>query len=198
MIDKYGVGDDPYLIPGTDVLRNKLGITDAEKLGAAEREITQRAAEQFTFIPQPYTLETLRDIHHSLFFEIYEWAGKIRTVDISKGHTRFCNCLRIIPEAERLFANLEQSEFFLDLNREELIVSAADLYGDINAVHPFREGNGRAQRLLFEHIIINTGHDVTWEPITQEEWIHANEMAFFGSNTSLENIFEKCITTPIV
>lgn len=197
MVDKYGVGDGPHLITGTNVLRNKLGITDADELEEAERIITERAAEKFTFILPPYTLTTLCDIHHSLFSDIYEWAGKIRTVDISKDRTRFCNFSRIVPEANKLFSQLEKSDFLVDLNREELIESAAELYGEINVVHPFREGNGRAQRLLFEHIIINTGHDVTWEPITQDEWIRANEMAFFGDSGPLELIFAKCITMPI-
>lgn len=60
-------------------------------------------------------------------------------------------------------------------------------------IHPFREGNGRAQRLLFEHLIINAGYQISWEPITEAEWLKANIDAVTCDYSALAQVFEKCI-----
>src|SRR5690606_26758862 len=103
MVDKYGVGQDPYCYPGTSVLRNRLGLTSDEALNEAERTLSAIAASEIEFIPPPYDLASLKRIHHQLFQDVYDWAGELRTVDISKGGTHFCNVTRIEPEAEKIF-----------------------------------------------------------------------------------------------
>ena len=79
---------DPYLIPGTDTLRNKAGITDRATLDNFEREVT--TARSFELIANPIDgnldYDHLKDIHQHLFQDVYEWAGKPRTIGISKGH----------------------------------------------------------------------------------------------------------------
>lgn len=197
MLDKYGVGSDPYCDPGSGVLRNLLGIDNALELENAELDISAVAASTIDFIPPPYDLDVLCKIHRVLFSDIYDWAGALRSIDISKANTRFCTARRIKPEADKLFESLKKENWFEDASREELIQKVAELYGDLNVVHPFREGNGRAQRMLFEHIIINVGYTIGWGSITPETWVAANEAAYLCDYDALKIIFDQCIGPPL-
>lgn len=194
MVDKYGVGDDPYCYPGTDILVNKLDIKDDTKLAEAEKVLSDLSLEDIEYTPPPYNLEYFKNIHYQLFSDVYEWAGDIRSVDISKGDTRFCTCQFIEREANRLFDDLAKANYFVHYTRDELIKAVAELYVEVNVVHPFREGNGRAQRILFEHIIINTGFTLSLESIEQGEWIKANIAGYNGDYTLMQILFDHCIS----
>lgn len=197
MVDKYGTGQDPYCYPRTRILRNLLNIKDEVTLEEAEREITELAASDISFSDPPYDLTYFKSIHKQLFADLYSWAGEVRTIDISKGKTRFCTATRIVPEADKLFAQLARQQYFTHLERQKLISAIAEFYGDLNVVHPFREGNGRAQRLLFEHIIINCGYEISWAPISRNEWLQANVCAFNCHYDEMEAVFNKCIGNPL-
>lgn len=197
-LDKYGVGQDCYCYPGSDILRNRYGIQDVLKLEALERDLSGAAASEIEFKLPPYDLACLKRLHRHLFQDLYGWAGEIRTVDISKGDTRFCNVARIEPEANKIFATLADRNWLEGLERDALVESVAEYYGDLNIVHPFREGNGRAQRLLFEHIIINAGFEINWWPVDPEKWRQANIDSVVCDYERMAAIFEKCIGSQIV
>jgi len=197
MIDKYGAGQDPYCYPGTTTLRNLLDIQDEELLAAAERDLSRLAASGLMFELPPYDLNYLCRLHRLLFRDLYAWAGELRTLDIAKDSTRFCTVNRIVPEADKLFARLRTANWYEGLSRDALIVQSAELYGDLNMIHPFREGNGRAQRLLFEHLIINAGYQIDWSPVGRDEWIDANVAAVHCDYRTLEQIFARCIGSVI-
>lgn len=72
------------------------------------------------------------------------------------------------------------------------------MYSDINMLHPFREGNGRAQRVFFEHIIVNAGFEISWEPVSQDQWLRANIAAVACDYGPMEAVFERCIGSEIV
>ncbi|WPK54085.1 Fic/DOC family protein [Vibrio fluvialis] len=189
-MDKYGVGQDPYCYKGTATLRNKLGIKDPVELEKAEKDFSFYALEHvIEFEGPPYNLAYLCNIHRQLFEHVYDWAGKVRHVKITKKRTEFCIPERVIPEAERCFRKLADSNNFLDLEFDDFIEAIAHLYSDINVVHPFREGNGRAQRILFEHIALYNGYHFDWNVIDKAEWIDANEAGYFGDDAKLVNIF---------
>lgn len=197
MLDKYGAGQDPYCYRGTAVLRNRLDLCDDQILSEAERALSEIAAESIEFASPPYDLAYLQSIHQRLFADLYEWAGELRTVDISKDETHFCTTSRIEPEARKLFDALAKANWFQDLDRSSLIRAAAELFGDLNVVHPFREGNGRAQRILFEHIIVNAGYEISWWPVDAQEWIQANIDAVVCDYAALTGVFERCVGQPI-
>lgn len=191
--DKYGTRDDPYCYPDSDVLRNMLNIEDNTELNEAEEVLTELAALQIEFDPPPYTLDYLKSIHQQLFEDLYEWAGDLRSIDLTKGTTRFCNVNRVIPEAHKLFKALKKANYFINHKRGSLVEAAAEFYIELNIVHPFREGNGRVQRILFEHIIINCGFEFDLEGITQHDWVGAN-IAGVGCNyIPMIELFEQCI-----
>lgn len=196
-MDKYGTGQDPYCYAGTNVLRNRLEIDDSQVLEEAERELSLINADTIDLLPPPYDLTYLRHLHEQLFHDLYDWAGDIRTIDIAKGNTRFCNVNRIVPEAEKLFKNLARNGHFTGLTRNDLVIACAEFYGDLNVVHPFREGNGRAQRLLFEHLIINCGYELSWHSLQRAEWLEANIAAYYCNYEPLALLFERCIGEPL-
>ncbi|MDO3383297.1 putative adenosine monophosphate-protein transferase Fic [Gilvimarinus algae] len=197
MVDKYGTGEDPACYPGTSTLRNLLNIKDPSKLEEAERDISFHSAQEVEFSPPPYDLDYLCYLHKRLFQDIYAWAGDIRTIDISKGHTRFCTASRLRPEASKLFTTLAEQHFFEGMSRAHLVFSIAELYGEVNMLHPFREGNGRAQRLLFEHLIVNAGYEVSWAPARRQTWLEANVAAVQCDYRPLTAIFDRCIGTAL-
>lgn len=106
------MADMIYCYPGSDVLINKLGIKDQEKLSAFEKKLTM--ARLLELIDNPiagnFDLKHLKNIHRYIFQDIYEWAGEIRKVDIAKGNM-FCNVKFIIPQAEEIFGKLRKDRY---------------------------------------------------------------------------------------
>ncbi len=180
------------------MLRNKFGLKIDDELQKVEQSLTEIAAFEIKQQPPPYDLGYLCIIHQHLFQQIYEWAGQIRTVDISKYRTRFCNCRRIEPEANRLFQGLAEADYYTNDSRKELVVNVSELYVEINMIHPFREGNGRAQRILFDHIVVNCDYELSLESVTENEWTEANIAGAYGDNKPMEKIFDRCIGAIIV
>jgi cell filamentation protein len=191
--DKYGVGNDLYCYPGTTTLKNLLDIRDDAALSDAERDLTSDAADTLDFISPPYDLDSLKAIHRHLFARVYPWSGELRSVDISKGSTRFCTAVRIQPEAEKFFESMKRLRWLEGLSRHELIANVAESFGDFNVIHPFREGNGRAQRILFENLIINAGFEITWHDVDPDDWITANVAAYNVNYGPITDIFARCI-----
>jgi cell filamentation protein len=125
-----------------------------------------------------------------LFSSLYEWAGEIRRVGIWKGATKFCAPERIEKEAVKLFDALNQD--FSEKGRFWNLNKAADRlayhYGELNILHPFREGNGRTQRVLFEFIAQDIGYSIRWLD-DSDQWIGANISAYTTDHTALREIF---------
>ncbi len=184
---------DPYCYPDSYLLINKLNITDATTLEAAEQALTSLAADEIEFCLPPYDLPFMQTLHRQLFAEVYAWAGEIRTGDIAKGNTLFCTVPRIRPEADKFFAALAKRDWLAGLSRDELIESLAEIMGDLNMVHPFREGNGRTLRLWCDHLIINAGFEVDWEPVEPGPWMQASIEASLCEYRSMEAVLDTCI-----
>lgn len=193
MTDKYGIQNDPYCYPGTTTLVNLLDLRDDQELADAERDVTYDAAITLEFAPPPYDLAYLQAIHRWLFREVYAWAGDLRSVDISKGATRFCVSGRIVPEAAKVFRTMDSFQWFDGMARSQLVEHVAEAFGELNVVHPFREGNGRAQRILFEQLIVSAGYEISWDDVDPVEWIVANVAAYQVDYAPLREIFGRCI-----
>jgi cell filamentation protein len=131
--------DDPYVIPGTNVLRNRLGITDARKLDRTERRLVgDRIAEG---VPDgSFDLAHLRAIHRHLFQDVYDWAGELRTVEISKGGSQFQFRQYIPTGMADVHRRLGRAGFLKHRSPREFAREAGTIMGDINYIHPFRKG----------------------------------------------------------
>lgn len=195
MRDKYGVAHDKYCYPDSDVLINLLDIRDADALDEAEAEFTAeryRTYEPYYLPLSDFSFSHLKYLYHHLFQDLYEWAGQIRDVDISKGETRFCTWTRIEPEANKLFRTIPSLADCQE--HDELIEKVADLFCELNLLHPFREGNGRVPRFFFEEMLFNIGYDVTWPKISQQDWIDANIAGVNLNLDLLKVIFSQAIS----
>lgn len=196
MRDKYGVASDKYCYSDSDVLINLLNIRDPDILSEAEAEFT---AERYrTYNPSQntisdFTFEHLKHLHFHLFQDLYVWAGETRDVDISKGETRFCTWTRIEPEAQKLFNTIP--DLAQCKNNNELIEKVADLFCELNLLHPFREGNGRVLRFFFEEMLYTLGYDITWPRISRQNWIDANVAGVNLNLEPLKIIFSRAIST---
>lgn len=196
-MDKYSDGGGHGCYPGTSTLINLLDIRSETELAAAERDITECCAAEIEFSPPPYNLSYLCDIHRALFKDIYPWAGTLRSVDLSKGDTHFCHAQYLQAEADKLFAHLAALGFLEGLERHHLVAAVAEFYGDINMLHPFREGNGRTQRIMFEHLVVNAGFEIYWDDVSAGEWVAANIAAVVCDYGPLSRIFQRCIGAPL-
>ena len=194
-MDKYDARNDRYCWPNSTVLKNKLNIKNENILAEAEREITEISIDNIHYCEPPYNLNYLLEIHRTLFSELYEWAGFMRDVDISKGGTRFCNVKRIEPEIIKIFKSLENEQYLRNFSGDELITKLAALYGDFNMIHPFREGNGRVQRIFFEHLALYNGYRLNWNNVkSKEEWLQANIDSVLVENGRLKSIFSDILS----
>lgn len=193
-MDKYDAANDHYCYQSTSTLKNNLNIKEMDELENAEREITAITARKIDFLAPPYNLEYMQKLHRQLFSDLYAWAGELRSVDIFKGGTRFCNCGRMIAESQKLFNRLEREDWLANLTKEEFCDKLAEYYCEFNMIHPFREGNGRVQRLLFEHLSLAAGYDLDWGNIQQDEWIQANIDGVAVNYEPMSKIFNRIIT----
>jgi len=182
--------DDTYCYPGTDVLRNKAEITNAEDLDAYEGELsTLRSIEILESpIAGQFDLAHLQRIHLALFQDVYDWAGKIRTVDISRGNSRFANVRFIESAANEIFNKLARENWLNGLDADALSKRLAHYLSEINALHPFREGNGRVQRIFISQLSLSAGYQLDYSDLEQEQIYQAMELAFNGDESILANL----------
>ena len=190
---------DPYLIPGTNTLKNKLGITNESMLQDAERELTgARIASLVTApIAGKHDFEHLKAIHKHIFQDLYEWAGKARTITLSKGETGFAPAQNIDSFGNEVFGKLKGEDHLKGLDREKFTERAAHYFGEINALHPFREGNGRTQREFIASVAQNAGYSFDWSRLTQQEMIDASKHSYAVDSSQLKALLDKALAEPL-
>ena len=165
--------DDPYVYPGTSVLRNKLGTSDPVFLDKQERALVVLRSRGG--IPRgSFDLAHLRAIHRHLFQDIYDWAGELRTVEISKGHQQFQFRKFIETGRADIHGRLVRSRFLKGLPARTFAEQTAVIIGDINYIHPFREGNGRTQMQYLKQLAGEAGHGLDLARIKGPLWIEAS------------------------
>jgi cell filamentation protein len=173
------VSDDPYVYPGTTVLRNKFDIRDTGQLDKIERRFVTARLEQGPPTGE-FDLEHLRAIHRHLFQDVYDWAGELRTVEIAKGGHHFQHRCFIEIGMVNVHGRLVEADFLHGLNRANFAADAAKIIGDVNHVHPFREGNGRAQLEYLRQLGGQAGHKIDPKGLDPKLWITASRAAHDG------------------
>ncbi|OQB24904.1 MAG: putative adenosine monophosphate-protein transferase fic [Firmicutes bacterium ADurb.Bin182] len=183
--------DKTYCYPSSSVLKNKLNIQDASDLLKAERNITALRILELKMAPPKGSLnfDYLRKLHFYIFQDIYTWAGEIRTVDITKG-TKFCLFRYIEEQANDLFRKLKNENYLID-TKESIERRLSFYLSEINAIHPFREGNGRVQRLFIEILADRAGYEVDFSVVTAEEMITASYQSFHKNYEPMDELFRR-------
>jgi len=181
--------------PGTTVLVNKLDICDEETLHEAETLVTFINASKLEQHPLKgaFDFEHYKDIHHFLFSDLYDWAGQVRTVNISKKGTRFTLAENIELQAELIFKRLKDCNYFKGLPHDEFVDEIVDFYCVTNELHPFREGNGRTQRAFLTQLIRNAGYDINFADMDTELLMIATIQSAQGVTDFLKQIFSESI-----
>lgn len=170
--------------PDYSVLINKLGIRDAETLDRAERQITATRVDEG--VPGGnFSQSHIQSIHHHIFQDVYPWAGKLRTLDISKGGSDFMPHGRLaggLGHVERL---IKGGNFGQGMNHDKFGEYAAKVVSDLNYAHPFRDGNGRTQMQVLNQLTERAGFELATERINPAAWITASKVSHMGSDELL-------------
>lgn len=184
--------DSKYCYPNSYTLRNKLNIRDDKILLEAERNITAlRILELKQNAPKGKPdFQYLCRLHKYIFGDIYSWAGKIRTVDISKSNV-FCKSEFILENADVIFRQLENDGYLRGVQATAMPSKLAYYLSEINAIHPFREGNGRVQRAYVEILADRAGYEVDFSDVGQDEMIRASAEAFHKEYGLMNELFSR-------
>lgn len=193
MSDKFGDERDPYLYPALNVLRNRLGIRRAKNLQQAAFEMTALRAATLPLGPRVRGLPYLCAIHHQLYQDLFDWAGRLREVNL---YGRYA-VLPLCPDrggGNALMQALEQEDYLSGLPRDTFIERLSWFYGEINVLHPFRLGNGLTQRIFFEQLAIHAGYLLNWRDVDPAGWSAACQQSAMGDLAPLVAIFRKVVS----
>lgn len=181
----YDVTDDPYSYKGTAVLKSRLGIRNQDELDEFEAEATaQRFSE-----PLPsgrYSVAHYCAIHRHIFGDVYRWAGQFRTVRIGKGGSMFAYPEYIPGEMRRVFGDLRQASYLRGLSAADYANQAAHFLAELNAIHPFRDGNGRTQLAFMAILSDAAGHPLNIDALEPEPFLQAMIASFRGNERPLQ------------
>jgi cell filamentation protein len=182
---------DPYLDLQSGLLRNRLGITDARALRHVEAELTTSRIYDLIRSPIPgaYDLAHLRAFHRQIFQDLYDWAGELRTVSIGRGRL-FSLPQHLEADAGELFGWLARAEYLRGRDRAAFVDDLTELYADLNALHPFRDGNGRTQRAFLGQLAVDAGHPIHWAAMDPAENNAASKAAEEGDNDALRALLD--------
>ena len=179
---------DPYVYPGTNVLKNFRDIRDLNTLGEFEMNMTTRRLAELAHRPKPgkFDIPQLKAIHAHIFQDVYPWAGKFRTVNIARpGQFYFAFSEQIGPCLANLFAELLREKYLATTTTSQDFCNRAGYYmGELNAIHPFRDGNGRSQREFIRRLALKHGRTLNWSRVTRTAMKEASILSFQQADSS--------------
>lgn len=181
---------DHYVDAETGVLKNLFGITDQDMLDEVESSIVAWRSYELYLNPPPqdFGFQHLKEIHRRLFQDIYSWAGEIRNSDIMLENSFFAHYPYIDSAGQKIFADLAAEKYLQGLDEEAFSERAAYYMGEINALHPFRDGNGRVQREFMRQLAAGAGYDLDWSNVSLQEMNRAAAHSFQGDSSDLAKI----------
>jgi cell filamentation protein len=186
---------DPYVYPETNVLRNLRDIRDAGQLNIFEAIATTRRTVELEHEPIPGRFDAphLQAIHHYIFQDVYEWAGAFRTVSISKSGDPFAFPQHIASSLDKTCGELKRESHLAGSDLGRFASRGAYYLGEINAIHPFRDGNGRTQREFIRELGLRNGWMIDWRRVSREEMIEASRRSLRIDNAGLEQVLQKAL-----
>lgn len=186
---------DPYFYKGTYVLKNKFQIKDEAALEAMERLVTTKRAAELELNPVngTYDLKHLQEIHKYIFQDIYDWAGKVRNLDIQKANSsiHFCPAVQIPNYQNDIFSKFKKENYLRGLDIDQFSKRAGHYLGEINALHPFREGNGRTQREFIREVALDAGYNLSFANVSGRQMIDASVQSMIISSSGLAQIIRE-------
>ena len=176
--------------PGTSCLINKFDIRNEKQLAFVESRIVIGKTEELHKNPFSgnFDFTHYKAIHRFLFEDIYDWAGEVRTIDMSKKGTNFTKASQIEEMAGRIFGRLNRMNNYVGLDHKSFVDEITDFYCSTNMLHPFREGNGRTQRAFLQQLVQNAGYEVSFAMMDPDELMIATIQAANGVTDNLHSI----------
>lgn len=194
MEEIYKERKSSYCYENSNTLVNKLNVKDNELLQKYEAKIT--AAKLLGLrqkgVTGNFDSKHLIALHTYLFEDIYPFAGKFRTEDISKGVFSFAHWEYISSELERLLKELKNEDYLENIDKKHFSQKLAYYIAEMNVLHPFREGNGRTIREFIRQLALRNGYLLNLKKVSPEEMLAASKKSVIDT-TDLENILEKCL-----
>ncbi len=184
------VFDDPYCYEGTSVLKNRLDLRTQDELTEFEHAISSQRAEE----PLPDGDLDQRHycaLHHHFYQDVYEWAGELRTVRTAKGGNAFCFPEYIDAHLTKLFEELASARRFRGLDADAFASAAAHFLAELNAIHPFREGNGRTQLTFLKLLADEAGHAIDLRRLDPPATLQAMIASFSGDEKPLTRLIRQ-------
>ncbi len=173
---------DPYVYPGTAVLQNLAGLRDAEALADHEAQTSTLRLAQLAglTLSGSYDLPHLQAFHRFIFQDVYSWAGELRSVPLAKPGSMFALPEHVESYSAEVLNQLAREQYLRGLSRDEFAERLTYYYAEINAVHPFREGNGRTQRAFLRQLAMDADHSLGWEHLEPKMLVHASQRSPHG------------------
>ncbi len=191
-----GFANDPHSERGHFCPKNVFGYTDYRILQPIEAIFAEKRALwlEDQDITGKFDVTHLQGIHRYLFQDTFPWAGEFRVVNISKGNSMFGPALHIVGALTELLGKLAREERLRNSGQQTFVARVAFYLGEINAIHPFREGNGRTQREFIRQLAVQAGHPLSWGGFKQQEMLHASILSHTkGDNSELAAILEAAL-----
>jgi len=193
---KYIDPDHVYTDPNTGVMRNLANITESDALVFTETAVvTKRSAELKIKPIRVLDSRAIFAIHKYLFQDMYDWAGKRRTVEISKGGKQFFPISRFDTALTYIDGLIAEYKRISKTDKTRICRKLAEILDAVNYLHPFREGNGRVQRELLRTLALEKGWKLNLNPPDNIE-IYNRYMAgtISGEIAALEKLIFECMT----
>lgn len=194
MNNSYEERNSKYCYPSSNVLINKLNIKNAKDLQYYEAKITaaKSLGLRLQGITGKFDKEHFLSIHRYLFEDIYPFAGILREENIAKDDFRFAMWEYIQPELERLLKQLQKENYLQNLSKTELAKRLAYYLSELNVLHPFREGNGRANREFIRQLALKNGYILNLKKVSPKQILEASIESIVDT-TKLEEIIQQCL-----
>lgn len=181
--------------PGTAVLVNKLDIRDGQKLAQVEADITKLRIAQWEIRPlvDTFDFEHYKAVHRYLFGDLYDWAGQMRTVNLAKKGTHFCPADKIEGRGKLIFERLQRLGYLRGMEHGDFVEELTDFYCSTNELHPFREGNGRTQRVFLSQLARSAGYSLNFSEIDGDLLMIATIQSAQGVTDLLNRVLSKVL-----
>ena len=193
-----------------EVLRQRFGVVGEFARGFAVQlhDLAAQFAQQFRHhdaaakaaqweespLCSTFDFEHYKAIHRHLFCDLYEWAGVPRSINISKKGTQFCPADEIPRVSSAIFRRLAEQNFFQSLSFDDFVDAFVDFYIRTNELHPFREGNGRTQRVFLAQLAQHAGYQLDFSCIDPDELMVATIWSAQGVDTMLRQLFREMLS----
>ena len=189
----YDVVNSRYTYKNSDVLKNKLNIKDEKKLKQYDKKMVafKLSTINFAKLPEEFNEKRLRFIHHYLFCDIYDFAGEYRLENIIKDDFVFSQYEYIVENLRSIMEKIDL-EKLKDMDFDEFIKEISYIMTELNVIHPFREGNGRAIREFIRELMLECGYEIDFSKIDYEDILEASKRAVLDDTYQIDILKKSC------